>query len=399
VNRPPRIQRSVVLRGHGHPAIRATHAKTFELMAGADISERATCVVAVGTGFDRKTVEELALLRGPVRLVLSTPGLPSFLGEAVINPGHAIRDRIVIRRREAADGEPDVDTLATDATLTAKDLSPEFAAALSDPEREVALLIEEVGIRRPLVLVGTTPRGETVRLAGRDRALWFAADDFIDYSGSAPILPPGKLAKLAADALGVLSEGGAVAIALPALDTPPPAPAADFLTRAARLGARFATLPHGGAARTAAEALLAAGLPPAPHAWLGSPQRLAALPAMPTVFRMPAAASPVVLDNREVWLEDTGDRDLGVAVHQVTADEAVAAVGALTVVGPAEDTADAVDVAAVARALADAGIAPRTLSEALAPFGLTRKRLYALLQDQAQGQEPDPGKTTGGPVH
>ena len=396
MNRPPHIQRSVVLRGHGHPAIRATHAKTLELMAGADISERATCVVAVGTGFDRKTVEELALLRGPVRLVLSTPGLPSFLGEAVINPGHAIRDRVVIRRREAVDGEhDDVDTLATDATLTARDLSPEFAAALADPTREVALLIEEVGIRRPLVLVGTTPRGEAVRLSGRDRALWFAADDFIDYSGSAPILPPAKLAKLAADALGVLSEGGAVSVALPAFDTPPPPPAADFLARAARLGARFATLPRGGAARSAAEALLAAGLPLAPHAWLGSPQRLAALPAMATVFRMPAAVSPTVLRDRDVWIEDTADRDLGVAVHHATADEAVAAVGALTVVGPAEDTADAVDVAAVARALTEAGIAPRTLSEALAPFGLTRKRLYALLQDRAG----ESGETADGREH
>jgi hypothetical protein len=43
-----------------------------------------------------------------------------------------------------------------------------------------------------------------------------------------------------------------------------------------------------------------------------------------------------------------------------------------------------VDLTAVARALTEAGIAPRTLTEALAPFGLTRKRLYALLNEQDQ---------------
>jgi hypothetical protein len=386
VKRPPGIQRSVVLRGHGHPAIRATHAKTFELMAQTDISERATCVVAVGAGFDRDTLQELALLRGQVRLVLSTPDLPSFLGEAVINPAHAVADRIVVRRREAGDSEhDDVDTLATDSTLTAKDLSPEFAAALADPAREVTLLVEEIGSRRPLVLVGTAPRGAAIRLNGRDRGLWLGADDFIDYTGGAPILPAAKLGKLAADALAVLSEGGAVAVAIPSLDAAPPAPAADFLARAARYGARFSVLPRGGASRTAAEALLAAGLPLAPHAWLASPQRLSTLPAMPTVLRMPAGVAPSVFADRDVWVEDTADRDLGVAVNQVSAEEAVAAVGALTVVGPSEDADDAVDLSAVARALTDAGIAPRTLSEALAPFGMSRKRLYALLKEAPIG--------------
>jgi hypothetical protein len=392
VNRPPGIQRSVVLRGHGHPSIRATHAKTFELMAQTEISERATCVVAVGAGFDQGTLQSLSLLRGPVRLVLATTGLPSFLGEAVINPGHAVADRLVVRRREAGQaGHDDGDTLATNSTLTAQDLSPEFAAALADPGREVTLLIEEIGSRRPLVLVGTTPRGEAVRLAGRDRILWSAADDFIDYTGGAPILPAAKLAKLAADALAVLSEGGVVSVALPSLDAAPPAAGADFLVRAARLGARFSVLPRGGAARTAAEALLAAGLPLAPHAWLASPQRLSTLPAMPTVFRMPDAVSPAVLGDREIWTEDTDERDLGTALRQVTAESAVASPGILTVVGAPDDAADSVDVTAVARALADAGIAPRTLSEVLTPFGLTRKRLYALLQnsDPVTGLTPE----------
>ena len=382
MKRPPQIQRSVVLRGHGHPAIRATHAKTLELMAQDDITERATCVVAVGTVFDQDTRQALSLLRGPVRLILSTPGLPDLTGEAVINPGHDVTDRMVIRRREASDsGHDDADTLATDSTLTAKDLSPEFAAALADPASEVTLTVEETGSRRPLVVVGTTPRGRAVRLSGRDRNLWLSGDASIDFTGGLPILPPAKLTKLAADALSVLAEGGVVSIALPSLGTVPPAPAADFLARAARLGARFSILPRTGGSQPAAEALLAAGLPIAPHAWLAGPQRLSTLPAMPTVFRMPEGTSPSVFGDREIWVEDTSDRDLGTAVNHVSADEAVATPGALTIVGPSDAPETAVDVNAVARALTDAGIAPRTLSEALAPFGLTRKKLYALLKD------------------
>jgi hypothetical protein len=382
VKRPPQIQRSAVLRGHGHPAIKATHAKTFELMAQDEITERATCVVAVGTAFDRDTLQALAILRGPVLLVLSTPGLPDFTGQAVINPGHDVSDRVVIRRREASDSGPDdIETLATDSTVTAKDLGPEYAAALADPERELTLTVEEIGSRRPLVVVGTTPRGEAVRLDGRARGLWFSSDASIDFTGGLPILPPAKLGKLSADALSVLSEGGVVAISVPSLSAAPPAPAADFLTRAARLGARFSILPHGESSQPAVEALLAAGLPIAPCAWLASPQRLSTLPVMPTVFRMPEGTSPSVFGDREIWVEDTSERDLGTAMNQVSADEAVAAPGALTVVGPSDDAEDAVDLHAVARALADAGIAPRTLSEALAPFGLTRKKLYSLLKD------------------
>ena len=68
-------------------------------------------------------------------------------------------------------------------------------------------------------------------------------------------------------------------------------------------------------------------------------------------------------------------------MNHATAEEAVAGPGALTVVGPSDAAEDPVDLHAVARALADAGIAPRTLSEALSPFGLTRKKLYSLLKD------------------
>jgi hypothetical protein len=102
---------------------------------------------------------------------------------------------------------------------------------------------------------------------------------------------------------------------------------------------------------------------------------------MATVFRMPPGTSASMFGDRLVTIEDDSDRDLGTAVTRVSAEEAVSRVGVLTVLGPDEEGAERVDLHAVARALAESGIAPRTLSEALTPFGLTRKKLYALLKD------------------
>ena len=70
------------------------------------------------------------------------------------------------------------------------------------------------------------------------------------------------------------------------------------------------------------------------------------------------------------------------AMARSTPAAAVSDPGVLTVVGPAASDTELADLTAVARALTAAGIAPRTLTEALAPFGLTRKRLYALLTEQ-----------------
>ena len=325
-----------VLVGRGHPAIRATHAKTFELTTEPAVTPRATCVLAVGTVLD----PNLAGLRGRVRLTLDTAGLAAVSGEATLNPRRAITDRVVIRRSRSLDP----DTLAVESTLTADDLPGDFADALTDPEREVSLTVEELGPERPLLRVAF---GERTRLpsmkdlAGQGSAELTIAED----------APP--------------KEAAATATAL---------------ERATALGARISVAgPY-----KPLEALLAAGLPPHPYAYLGTPQRLSTLPATPTVFDMPEAMPVSLMAGREVWIEDTAELDFGTAMNRTTADRAVAAVGALVVVGPASD--DLVDLTAVARALTVAGIAPRTLTDTLAPFGLTRKKLYALLNEQDRDQ-------------
>ncbi|ACU77858.1 hypothetical protein Caci_9045 [Catenulispora acidiphila DSM 44928] len=325
-----------VLVGRGHPAIRATHAKTFELTAEPAISARATCVLAVGTVLD----PNLAPLRGRVRLTLATPGLPALTGEATLNPRRALTDRAVIRRSRTLDA----DTLAVDSTLTADDLPEAFAAALTDPGREVTLTVEEIGPGRPLLQVGF---GERTHLPSLKDV---GAQDTLVLT-IAPDAPPKEV--VATNAV---------------------------LERAAAAGARVSVAsPH-----KPLEALLAAGLPPYPYAYWGSPQRLSTLPLTATVFHMPPATDASLLAGRDIWIEDTSELDIGTAMTRTTPSAAVEASGVLTVVGPASSEAELVDLTAVARALVGADIAPRTLTEALAPFGLTRKRLYALLTEQDQ---------------
>jgi hypothetical protein len=325
-----------VLVGRGHPAIRATHAKTFELTAEPAITARATCVLAVGTVLD----PNLAPLRGRVRLTLATPGLPALTGEATLNPRRALTDRVVIRRSRTLDA----DTLAVDSTLTADDLPADFAAALTDPAREVTLTVEELGPNRPLLRVAFGERTH---------------------------LPP------SADL--VSRETTDLTIAE---DAPPKEAAATVaaLARAAAAGARVSL----SGPQKPLEALLATGLAPSPYSDLGAPQRVSTLPETATVLRIPATMPASLLAGRDVWVEDTSELDVGTAMTRTTPAAAVAAVGQLVVVGPADSENARVDLTAVARALTEAGIAPRTLTEALAPFGLTRKRLYALLNEQDQ---------------
>ncbi|MEY9927171.1 hypothetical protein ABH926_001796 [Catenulispora sp. GP43] len=325
-----------VLVGRGHPAIRATHAKTFELTAEPVISARATCVLAVGTVLD----PNLAPLRGRVRLTLATPGLPALVGEATLNPRRALTDRAVVRRSRTLDA----DTLAVDSTLTADDVPEEFASALTDPGREITLTVEEIGPGRPLLRVGF---GERTHLPSLK-----------DLGGRAAL------------SLTIASDAPAKEVAATNA----------VLERAAAAGARVAVAsPY-----KPLEALLASGLPPDPYAYLGSPQRLPTLPLTATVFHMPPGSDPSVLAGRDIWIEDTSELDIGTAVTRSTPAAAVEAPGVLTVVGPAASDSELADLTAVARALTAAGIAPRTLTEALAPFGLTRKRLYALLNEQDQ---------------
>ncbi|WP_329106760.1 DUF371 domain-containing protein [Micromonospora sp. NBC_01699] len=387
-----RTRRRALVRGHGHPRIRATHAKTLEFTHDTEVTERATCVVGVAAVLDPA---ELGLLRGRVRYTVEAAGYEA-TGEATINPDHAVRDGLVLRRSH----HNDPGTLAVAATLTAEDLDRELAAALTDPATAVTLTLVEVTPPAPLVLL--RPAGSAVP-AGRLDLLWRHADATVDLVGvREPVA-----------AAAVVERAGIVAVTLPGPADGLSTPALGWLSAAAAgTGARFALLNAPGGP---AEVLFAAGLPPTPALLLGRVDRRAVRrpevevslrsALAPTVLVLPVDEVDAVLEHvvaatpaRRVAVPD-GQSDVGTAMRWTTAERTGAAVRRLglpevtVVLASSPATDQPVDLDALVRALATAGVSPRTLSEALAPFGLTRRRVY-----DALGPDRSPGGPAGAPV-
>lgn len=334
------IGREAVVRAYGHPHLRATHAKTLELTRETSVTERATCVVGVGADFDP---EELALLRGPVSLTLRA-GDHEASGTAVINPGHEVCERIVLRRS----GFRDADTLVTDATLAADDLPPALAAALAEPSTQVTLTIGEAARPAPLVFVGE-PAG------GRAKILWEHADQTVDLRAvpSEPVL------------------SGIVAAGLPPGVEALPRKAVDWLIAAVAAGARIAV-----PGDPAAELLLAAGYQPEPSMRLGRLDKAAELPKAIPVPAIVALPADQLLNLHNRFAVPAGTPDLGTAMAWNDTEPG----GEIVAVVVAPDEGDHVPLDAVVRALTDAGVPPRTIGEALKPFGITRRRLYGVRQ-------------------
>jgi hypothetical protein len=154
----------VRLVGHGHPAIRATHTKTLEFSPDADITERATCVVAVGT--ERAN----APVAGPVRITISARG-QSFSLEARANSGWDASGSAVIRRGPMRLRG----TLATHATAAASDLPRALVDALRDPGTQIEIDLSPAAGPPCAVLAALDPG----RPAGPQLAAEIAAADLV----------------------------------------------------------------------------------------------------------------------------------------------------------------------------------------------------------------------------
>ena len=135
------------LVGRGDGAIRATHAKTLEFTPDPAITERATCIVAVGS-----EVADVRRLAGPVRITISAGG-ESFALEALANPAWTPGGPAVVRRSDRR--RPG--TLATEASAGAADLPRPLVAALQDPAARVEVAIEPLRGRPAAVLVWLDP--------------------------------------------------------------------------------------------------------------------------------------------------------------------------------------------------------------------------------------------------
>jgi hypothetical protein len=123
------------LRCRGHPAIRATHAKTLEFTADADISRRATCVVGVGATVVGTPPPRLA---GPVRITISV-GEHSAVVRALANSRWRAGGGAVVRRSS----ERLPNTLATDADRASAELPRPLIAALTDPTAAVEIIVAQ----------------------------------------------------------------------------------------------------------------------------------------------------------------------------------------------------------------------------------------------------------------
>lgn len=166
--------------GSGHPAVRATHHKTLELTPDAEITERATCVVAVGTSGDPTPVA------GDVRITVRA-GTQSFSFSARGNSSWQPDGSAVIRRSPLR--LPG--TFATHATAAASDLPRELVAALQDRGTHVTVDVEPLSGRLCAVLFAADPgRGDDPRL----RAELAAADQVIAEDAAAAELVGGQLA-------------------------------------------------------------------------------------------------------------------------------------------------------------------------------------------------------------
>jgi hypothetical protein len=150
---------TVVIAG-GHPAIRASHAKTLELTAETGITARASCVVGVAARLPAQPVA------GPIRLTLSVAG-ESVSWRAIGNSGWWPASGSAVIRRS---GRRLPDTFATDTELAAADLPRSLAGALAAPDAVVTLQVE-----RAAGPIGTGPGGILVRCrlagTGPDRVL------------------------------------------------------------------------------------------------------------------------------------------------------------------------------------------------------------------------------------
>ncbi|MBE7188104.1 DUF371 domain-containing protein [Jatrophihabitans endophyticus] len=129
--------------GRGHPAVRATHAKTLELTPGGELTERGTCIVAVGA-----EAQPAAPMAGPVRIRITAGGRSATLHATATSSWDPAGPIVVRRGPLRLPG-----TFATDADLAAADLPRDLVAALQDPDALVTVDVVAVPAETPTVVL------------------------------------------------------------------------------------------------------------------------------------------------------------------------------------------------------------------------------------------------------
>ncbi|WP_284125070.1 16S rRNA (cytidine(1402)-2'-O)-methyltransferase [Parerythrobacter aestuarii] len=160
---------SVRLHAHGHPNIKATHARTFEFVPETDLSASGTCIIGVAATGNR---EELLELRGEVRIELVCGDFRDIV-HARVNPFYITSDPLIIRTNSQFQHR----SLFVDADKGAAALDRDLVAALRLPGAELEILVNETGGDRcgALFVVGM-PIGNVSDMSPRAIATLESAD-------------------------------------------------------------------------------------------------------------------------------------------------------------------------------------------------------------------------------
>jgi hypothetical protein len=197
---------TISLVAQGHSAIKATHAKTFELTTDGAIGPRATCVIGVGAAGDWDALR--ALGHRPLTITM-TVGEHREVVHATGNP--FVDDGLIVRRSRFRDSS----TLAVAADKGAADLDRAFVRALADPAAELRVDIDAAEPDGTLVLVLVTSAPAPRPRPGVRVVRVQAGLDLGDMAGAEVVAEPGPA--LAAACVALVAPGATAALHVDAL--------------------------------------------------------------------------------------------------------------------------------------------------------------------------------------
>lgn len=142
---------TVVITAKGHPNIRGSHSKTFELTHDTDVTQTGTCIIGVECLYNE---DALLSLRGTVKIHLQCGDAEDSI-LARMNPMFRRDDPLIIRRNN----KPQPRTLCTSASKGASALNRDLIKALQQENATLTMKIEQVAANMPdegvLYIIGT----------------------------------------------------------------------------------------------------------------------------------------------------------------------------------------------------------------------------------------------------